>query len=567
VVHFGEFEADLRSGELRRHGIRLKLADQSFRILALLLGRPGEVVTREELRQGLWSDDTFVDFEAGLNSAIRRLREVLNESAETPRYIETLPRRGYRFLAQVEPATPPRVESLAVLPLANLTGDPAQDYFVDGMTDALITRLAQISALRVISRTSVMQYKGARAALPEIGRQLQVDAVVEGAVTRSGPRVRITAQLVHAPTDRHLWAQDYERDLSDILLLQAEVASAIAAEVQVRLTPPERARLASARRVNPEAYEAYLRGRLHWNKRTEAGMRKGLELFQQALAKDPSYALSHAGEAECYNMMGYWGVAAPGEVFPNGRSAAARALEIDENLAEGHAARAWALLAYDWDWTGAERELTRALELNPGYAVAHQWYSHLLAYLGRADEAIREVQVTLDLDPLSAVMNSSGALIHLLARQNGECVERVHRTLEINSHFAPPYLWLGWALGMQQRHTEAREALEEAVRLAGNMPMYRAALAYGCAMAGETAACRERLAELEAMSRERYVSAYDFAVVYAGLGEEDVVLTWLKKASEERSAWLVMAKVDSRFDSYRANPRFQTLLRRLGLLS
>ncbi len=568
-VRFGDFEANLRSGELRRHGLKVKLADQSFHVLALLLERPGELVPREELRQKLWTEDTFVDFEAGLNSAIKRLRDALGDSADKPRFIETLPRRGYRFLAPVEPVSEPsprlRIESLAVLPLENLTGDPGQDFFVDGMTDALITRLAQISALRVISRTSVMAYKGKNKPLPQIARELNVDAIVEGAVARAGKRVRISAQLLHASTDRHLWAQEYERDLTDVLLLQAEVASAIVHEIQVKLTPQEHARLASGRLVNPAAYEAYLRGRLHWNKRTEEGMKKGLELFEQALAKDPSYALSHAGVAECYNMMGFWGVAAPQEASPKARTAATKTLEIDENLAEGHAARGWVQFAYERNWAAGERELRRAIELNPGYTTAHQWYSHLLVYQGRHAEAFARVQRTLELDPLSLVMNSSGAVIYLLARQYDEAIQRTDRTLELDPHFAPAYLWLGWALGEKGKHQEALEALGKAVPLSGNGPRYLAGLGHGYAVAGETEQARTMLSELEKLSQQRYVSAYDFAVIHAGLGEKEAVFTWLEKAYEERSTWLALVNADSRFDPFHSDHRFQDLLRRLGL--
>src|SRR5215831_12890322 len=473
-VRFAAFEVDLQTGELFKHGRKIKLQTQSFLILASLLERPGEVLTREELCQKLWPSGVFVDFEVGLNAAINRLRNVLDDSPEKPRFIETLPRRGYRFIAPVEPSVQerlPQIRSLAVLPLENLTGDLAQEYFVDGMTDALITRLAQIAALRVISRTSAMHYKGTRKKLPEIARELNVDAVVEGSVVRSGSSVRITAQLVYAPSDRHLWANQYERNLTDILLLQAEVASAIANEVQVRLTPQERGRLASARLVNPEAYQAYLRGRLHWNKRTEEGMKKGLELFQQALDKDPSYALSHASVAECYNMMGFWGVAAPHEVSPKAKAAASKALDIDESLAEGHAARGWVQFAYAWDWAGAEKELQRAIELNPGYATAHQWYTHLLAYQGRYEDAFTEVQRTLQLDPLSLVMNSNSAFIYLWARQYDQAIERANRTLECDPYFAPPYLCLGCALQKKGLHAQSLEALSQAVHISRNSAM------------------------------------------------------------------------------------------------
>ncbi|HMC21841.1 MAG TPA: winged helix-turn-helix domain-containing protein, partial [Thermoanaerobaculia bacterium] len=447
MTRFADFEADDRSGQLRRHGHRIKLPDQSFRMLVLLLGRPGEVVTREELRRELWAEDTFVDFEAGMNSAVKRLRDALGDSAETPRFVETLPRRGYRFIAEVEqprPETPPRIKSVAVLPLQNLIGDPAQDFFVDGMTDALITRLAQIAALRVTSRTSVMRYKETDKPLPEIARELKVDAVIEGAVTRSGGRVRITAQLVHGPTDQHLWAREYERELTDILLLQAEVAQAIVDEIQVKLTPQEQARLATARLVKPKAYEAYLRGRFHWDKRTEEGMRKGLALFEQALSEDSSFALSHAGVAECHNMLGFWGVASPHEVSAKSKAAATKALDIDPTLAEAHAALGWASFAYDWDWAAGERELRHAIELKSGYTTAHQWYSHLLVYQGRVAEALAQVQRTLELEPVSLIMNSNGALIHLLARRYGEAMERIQRTIELDPHFAPPYLFLGF---------------------------------------------------------------------------------------------------------------------------
>jgi TolB-like protein/Tfp pilus assembly protein PilF len=568
LVRFGDFEADPCSGQLRRHGLKLKLADQSFRILSLLLQRPGEVVTREEFRRELWTEDTFVDFEAGLNSAIKRLRDALCDSADNPRFIETLPRHGYRFIASVErasPEPPPRIESLAVLPLENLIGDPAQDFFVDGMTDALVTRLAQIGALRVTSRTSAMRYKGTPKPLPEVARELKVDAIVEGTVTRSGDRVRITAQLVHGPTDQHLWAKHYERDLTDILLLQAEVAQAIADEIQVKLTPQEQARLASGRLVKPKAYEAYLRGRFHWDKRTEEGMRKGLELFQQALAADPSYALSHAGVAESYNMLGFWGVAAPHEVSPKTKSSARKALEIESSLAEAHAALGWALFAYDWDWAAGEREFRHAIDLNPGYTTAHQWYSHLLVYEGRVAEALAQVQRTLELDPLSLVMNSSGAVIYLLARQYDEAIEGSHTTLDLDPHFAPPYLWLGWALQKKGLHAEGLQALQQAVPLSGNGPRYLAGLGHGYAVAGRSSEALNMVAQLEQMAKQRYISAYDFAVIYAGLGEADKAFTWLEKAYEERSTWLALIKADSRFDAFHSDPRFQSLLKRLGL--
>jgi tetratricopeptide (TPR) repeat protein len=433
------------------------------------------------------------------------------------------------------------------------------------MTDALITRLAQIGALRVTSRTSAMRYKATCKPLPEIARELKVDGVVEGTVTRAGNRVRITAQLVHGPTDQHLWARQYERDLTDILLLQAEVAQAIADEIKVKVTPREQARLASARLVKPKAYEAYLRGRFYWDKRTEAGMRKGFELFEQALAEDSSFALSHAGMAECYNMLGFWGVAAPHEVSPKCKAAAAKALDIDPTLAEAHAAMGWACFAYDWDWIGGERELRRAIELKSGYTTAHQWYSHLLVYHGRIAEALAQVQRTLELEPVSLIMNSNGALIHLLARQYGEATERARRTIDLDRHFAPPYLFLGVALQQMDMHAEAIDALRKSVPLSANSPRYLAGLAHGYAACGESGEAKKILKQLEVMAGQRYVSAYDFAAIHVGLGRHDDAFIWLEKAHGERSAWLALIEGDPRFDPLRSDARFATLTQRLHL--
>lgn len=568
-VRFTAFELNLQTGELFKHGRKLRLQTQSFVILASLLEKPGEVLTREELCRKLWPSGVFVDFELGLNAAINRLRSLLSDSPEKPRFIETLPRRGYRFIAPVErdpqKRITPDIASLAVLPLENLTGNVAEEYFVDGMTEALITRLAQVGALRVISRTSVMHYKGTRKKLPEIAKELNVDAIVEGSIARSGSLVRVTAQLIHARSDLHLWAKDYERNMTNILLLQAEVASAIAIEVQVRLTPQESARLASARPVEPEAYQAYLRGRLHWNKRTEEGMTKGLELFQQASDKDASYALSHAGVAECYNMMAFWGMAAPHEVSPKAKAAASKALEIDDSLAEGYTARGWVRLVYDWDWLGAEKELQRAIELNPGYATAHQWYSHLLIYQGRYQEALAEVERTLALDPLSVPMNSSGAYVRILARRFDEAEEKVRSAIELEANFAPSHFFLGRVYEETGRTAEALDAFQKAVAISGEVARFLSGLGHGYAVAGRNAEAQKVLERLVKMAEQRYVSAYDFAAVYAGIGDSEPVFVWLEKAYEERSTWLTLVKADSRFDRFHPDPRFQRLLVRLGL--
>jgi len=569
VLRFGVFEANIVSGELRKHGIRIKLQEQPFQILALLLERPGEVVTREELQQKLWQGETFVDFDVGLNTAVKKLRDALGDSADSPQFVETLPRRGYRFIASVEQGAEPspirEIESLAVFPLENLTGDPAQDYFVDGMTDALITRLAQISSLRVISRTSVMHYKQGKKLLPEIARELNVDAVVEGTVTRSGKRVRITAQLIHAASDYHMWAEKYERDLRDILLLQSEVARAIVAEIQVRVTPHEEARLTRAGPVHPEAYDAYLKGRFYWNKRTEEAMNKSLGYFQQSIAADPGSALGQAGLADAYNMFGFWGLLPPRDSYSAAKSAAVAALQTDGTLAEACAALGWVRFAYDWDWAGGERDLQRAIELNPRYATAHQWYSHLLIYVGRRQEALGEVQRTLELEPVSLVMNSSGALIHLFARDYEKTLEQAYKTVDLDPHFPPPHLWIGWAYAKKRMYPKAVAELEKALALVGFNPRYLATLGYCYADSGNSVAARKVLSELEQLSVKRYISPYEFAAVHAGLNEKEQALTWLERAFEERSSWLTLLRVDSRLDGLHEDPRFRNLAQRIGL--
>lgn len=569
TLRFGVFELDLRSGELHKHGRKIRLQEQPFQILAMLLERPGEVVTREELRHRLWPSDTFVDFDHGLNNAINRLREVLGDSADNARYVETLPRRGYRFVAPVEGASesppPLRIESIAVLPLENLTADPSQDYFADGMTDALITNLAQISALRVISRTSVMQYKGGKKSLPEIARELNVEAVVEGSVLRSGERVRINAQLIHAATDRHLWADKYERDLRDVLTLQSEVAQAIAAEIRIKVTPQEQARLASARPVHPEVYDAYLRGRFHWNKRTEEGLRKGLEYFRQSIEKDSSYALGYAGVAECHNMLGFWGLLPPNEVYPAAKAAATKALEIDETLAEAHTALAWPMFVYDWDWAGAARELERAVELSPGYATGYQWRAHYFTYLGRHTEALAQVKRTLELDPVSLVMNSNAAFMNFLAREFDQAMQHAQRALELDPTFAPPHLFLGRVYEQKQMFGEAVAEFEKAIMLSASSPVMLAALGHAYAAWGKRSEAQKVLKELRDLSGRRYVSSYYIAMLHAGLGEREQALIWLEKAYQERSAWLVMIKVEPGLDILRVDPRFQEMLRGIGL--
>jgi len=405
-VRFGPFELDRDAEELRKNGIKIRLQEQPLQILEILLQHPGKVIAREELREKTWPSDTFVDFDHGINNAIKRLREALGDNTETPRYIETLPRRGYRFIGKIEREAP-RFRSLAVLPLENLSRDPEQEYFAEGLTEALITTLAKIGELRVVSRTSAMVYKDARKPLREIARELEVDVIVEGTVLRAGDRVRITAQLIDPEKETHLWAESYQRHLRDVLDLHAELAQSIARQVQVKLTPQEQAQLAQSRPVNPEAYEAYLKGRYHWNRRSREGLPKGVQYFQEAIAKDAGYAAAYAGLADCLSGLSNYNFVAPDEGCGKAKKLALQALELDPSLAEAHTSLAWVHTWYDYDFTAAEREFERSLELNPRYATAHQFFGFYLGMMGRYEEAYTEAKRAIRLDPLSSVFQWS----------------------------------------------------------------------------------------------------------------------------------------------------------------
>ena len=459
---------------------------------------------------------------------------------------------------------PSPIESLAVLPLENISGDPEQEYFAEGMTDALITDLARIGALRVISRTSVMRYKGTKKPLAEIARELRVDAVVEGSVLRSGDRVRINARLIHAATDRNLWAQSYERDLRDVLAMQSEVAQAVAQEIRVAVTPREASHLANVRAVNPDAYNDYLRGRFHWNRRTRDELMKAIDFFEQAIAKDPGYAPAYAGLADCYVVL--WGSAeVPFETaHPRARVAAKKALEIDETLAEAHTSLA-SIHLFSYEWRDAENEFRRAIELNPGYATAHHWYALYLSAVGRHEEAIQRIQRAQELDPLSLIINANVGWCLYLARQYDRTIEQSRKTLELDANFAVARGYLAQAYVEKGMLAEGIAEFQKAIALSGGEVSYRAELANAYAAAGQRSRAQELLAELKELSRQKVVSAIDIALIYAGLGDRDQAFAWLQKSFENRDARLNNLNVHPRFDVLRPDPRFAVLLRRMGL--
>lgn len=463
------------------------------------------------------------------------------------------------------PAGPLQIQSIAVLPLENLSRDSEQEYFADGMTEALIADLAKISALRVISRTSVMRYKSPDRSLPEIARALNVDAVMEGSVLRAGDRVRITAQLFHAPTDRHLWAETYERDLRDVLALQSEVARAIAAEIHATITPDERRRLTTARPIDPAAHRAYLEGRYQWNKRTPEGLTKAVEHFRRAIDLDPAYALAYSGVAESYVLMPAVGIAtmAPRDAVPKAKAAATKALEIDDTVVDAYTALGYIKMHFDWDWIGAEQAFLKARELNPNLSTF--WYGAYLADTGRHSEAIREAQRAQTADPLSPIVSAGLAWMYHLARQHDRAIEASRTTLELAPDFPIAYMRLGWAYQQKAMYPEALAAFEKAITLSGRGSDNLAALAYVHARAGQRRQAERVLATMKQMSRETYVSAYNMALVYTGLGDKESAFEWLEEALSERAWAMAEVNVEPALDPLRSDPRFGDIVRRVGL--
>jgi TolB-like protein/DNA-binding winged helix-turn-helix (wHTH) protein/Tfp pilus assembly protein PilF len=632
VVRFGTYEVSLQSGEVRKGGLRIRVQQQPMKLLEVLLEHPGEVVTREELRSRVWPNESFGDFDQALNIAIGKLRNALGDSAESPRFIETLPKRGYRFIADVsvvdtdtrskrqEPVAgdllaaepghkiqrvglavrqqrrlrptrrvigalalvlslliffawrfrshipaPTGIRSIAVLPLENLSGDASQNYFADGMTDELITDLAQISALRVISRTSVMVYKGARKPLPQIARELNVDAVVEGTVLRSGEQVRITAQLIEASTDKHLWSQSYEGELRDTLALQNRVASAIADQIRINLTPREQAALKRAKAVNPEAYQSYLKGRYFWNKRTADGLKAALAYFNQAIEEDPEYAQAYSGLADTYALLGDWqyGVMSFKEALPKAKAAAIKALELDSSLSEAHTSLGYSLRAFDWDFDSAGKEFRRAIEINPGYATAHHWNAMNLGLLGRPKEALVEMRKAENLDPLSLIINADLAEFLLLTHSYDESVEQGRKIIEMDSTFAIGHKQLGDAYLLKQMDKEAVAELQKAVRLSGGSPICAADLARAYVASGKMNEAMKLLSDLEKRSNADLTNAPHIAMIYASMGNNDQAMHWLEKAYQERFNPSILLR--SGFDPLRSDPRFEEFMHRVGL--
>jgi len=607
VWRFGEFEIDARARELRFKGKRTRVQDNPLTVLLLLLERKGEVVTRDELKQRLWAANTFVEADDGLNTAIRKLREALRDSSESPRYIETIPRRGYRFIGEVlqgaEPTgvamsgtqsaaiaarktllrrwqigaaglialvgigaavwfryypRPSPIRSIAVLPFSNLSGDSSQEYFANAMTEELTSDLGKISALRVISRTSAMHYKDTQKTIPEIAQELNIDAVIESSVVRSGDRVRITAQLIDARADRHLWSESYERDVKDVLVLQSDVARAIASQVRAAITPDESVRI-TPQGVDPRAYEAYMRGRFFIDRWTLEDSAQALRSFEQAVSLDQNYALAYVGMAECY-IFGVAGVSAE-EGATHGIAAATKALELKPDMGEAHAMLGMLRVQRDWDFVTAETEIKRGIALSPNYAPAHHWYSHLLIELGRFEDSLVEAKLLLELDPVSPTPVGHLAYHYRAARQWDPAISQYQRELIMDPTHIDDYGEMGEAYVGKRMFSEAIKNLSTAVKMTRNSaqyPYYSARLGYAYAQAGDLGRARKILAELPSDNLN------DRACVHAGLGEIDKSIALLQE-SYRKHTFPLDAGYEVEFDPLRSDPRFGELLHRVGL--
>jgi TolB-like protein/DNA-binding winged helix-turn-helix (wHTH) protein/Tfp pilus assembly protein PilF len=649
-LRFGVYSLDLRAGELTKGGSRIRLQEKPLRVLALLTERQGELVTREELKKRLWPEDTFVDFETGLNTAVSKLRDALSDSADKPRYIETIPRRGYRFIVPVErgggngdegaesasairratqpieidgdanasstatarpatsaaafdertansrrremfafglaliavalaayfglhhfrsqPASPAARVMLVVLPFDNLTGDPSQDYVSDGFTEEMITQLGELNHQRmgVIARTSAMNYRNSSKSIKQIAQELGVDYVLEGSIRKAGDGLRITAQLIRADDQTHIWAHEYDRSAGDLSKLQGEVAQDIAREIQIQLTPQEQVALLGQHVPVPEAYRSYLRGRYNLNKRSIEGMRTAIGAFNEAIEEDPNYAPAYSGLADTYNLLIYYGFLPGSEGVPKARAAAKKAVELDDTLAEGHASLGYVDFMWDLNWRDAEKQFQRAIELDDSYAPGHHWYALLLAALGRRDASLAQIRQAQQLDPLSLIVTTAAAYVSYFARDYGTADKLCENALGRDPNFMVAHTVLGLTREQEGEPEAAIAEFQKALELSGTRPaVYLDYLGHAYAVAGKRAEAEAVLSQIDQQVKPGGVSPVYRAATLAALGRKDQALDALEEGSAPgaggESEWL---NVDPRFETLRSDPRFQRLLRMDG---
>jgi TolB-like protein/DNA-binding winged helix-turn-helix (wHTH) protein/Flp pilus assembly protein TadD len=623
VLRFAEFKLDTHAGELRNGDLVLQLPQQPLQILYLLLEHPGELVSRAELRSKLWPDGTYLDFEDGLNHAVRRLRDVLDDSPENPRFIQTIPRRGYRFIypihaieglakpagpqASLEPAAPlvvvgavrepplrhrrrwwlgssvgalalaiiaagvylytargPAIDSIAVLPFANVSGNPNIEYLCDGITDSLINSLSQLPRLQVRSRDSAFRYRGKDVDPQDTGRDLGVRALVTGRILQRGNSLLIGVELIDTRRNSQIWGEQYNRQMAGMPAVEAEIAREISEKLRLRLTGEDRERLGKPQTANSEAYQLYLQGRYYWNERTEEGFKKSIEYFNQATDIDAAYALAYAGLADSYFSYADYELGAPRDLYPRAVAVATKALELDPGMGGPHATLGYIKYRNEWDWAGAEREFKRAIELSPNDATAHDWFAVYLSLSGRHTEAAVESRKALQADPLSWSPQADAGLVLYYARHYDQATEQYLKALDLGANFHPE---LGSVYLQRGRLQAAIEELQKAEAPGGQsrvVARWIARLGYAYARAGNRLEAQKRIEELEDLRKGRFVDVANIAIVYAGLGNNDQAFAWFDRA--EQGSWsLVTLKVDPIFDPIRSDPRFAALVRRVGI--
>lgn len=604
--HFGKFVLESDEHRMWRGDEEIYLRPKAFETLLYLLKNEGRLIKKNELLDHIWPNTVVT--EGTLTHCIEEIRKALNDDAYNPRFLKTVPRMGYKFIAPVEinspehkimsppkssfekkfinkkqliigsialvvligifyipfKKSPNQIKSLAVLPFVNLNGDVEQEYFSDGMTEALITNLARHSGLRIISRTSVMCYKGKEKLLSEIGHELNVDAVVEGSVMHVADQVRITAQLVLVSPEEHLWADNFSGRIENILALQDDVAGAITKAVNQKITEDNGQNKRSVKSINPDAYHAYLKGRFFWNKRTAEGYKKAISYFNQAIELDSAYAQAYAGLADCYNLLGDYDVLPPKEVMPKAIEMATIALKIDSSLAEAYASLGFAISRYSWDWQTAESALLKAMEINPNYSEAHHWYALHLAAQGQFEDALFEIRQAQALDPLSLIINTNVGWILYFAGNFQEAGEHLQKTLEMDSNFMSAHIKLGWVLQQEGRHRKAVNEFEKALILSNNEVAVLALCAEAYALAGNKAKAKKLLLQLEHLTQQRYLSPYWKAMVYLALEDNDTAFKLLSSAIQCHCVTLIWLNVEPKFNHIRSDSRFHRLLHQLG---
>jgi len=570
IIRFASFELDEGAGELRREGMKIRLQEQPFQILTTLLDNAGKIVSREELREKIWPSNTFVDFDHGINNAIKRLREALGDTAETPRFIETIPRRGYRFVgaiqtAQVSAQPNGSIDSIAVFPLFNAASDPDTDYLSVGIPGSVIQSLSRIPGLRVIAWGMLADLKDIGFDPLAIGRKLQVKAVLTGRICVRSTRLRLQVDLIDTVNGQELWGDQYDRELTELFKVQDEVSTEVSHNLRLRLSGEDQTQVTRRYTDDIEAYRLYVRGRRYGEVRSVEGFKKAVECLQEAVRRDPGYALAYAELAQVLHTPAYYASVSPHEAYPKAREIALKALAMDDTLAEAHDALATVMQNYDRDWIGSEKEYRRSIELNPNYPVGRFHFAMHLSMLGRFEEAIKEAREGQAREPVSGIMNAGLAWILVTAREFDWCIEQSHTAIDVDPTVTLTYIAMGTAYEQKQMYPDAISAYEKGIEIGGAVALSKAFLGHVYGSAGNRDKAREILHELESMSLRGYVPALDRAIVYDGLKETEAGIQALEESFRDRDTLLIYIKVWPHFDNLRLDPRFAGMQRQLGL--